>query len=215
MKNNIFVGIDGSWRGFGMSLLNVRDREIRLFSKEFDYNKKEPYNVYYYTLPVNEFIKDTLLHYRIDDVHIAMEYHSTYAAYMQGELLSLDNLVIHNLLKLRFEYIKGLSLDLYYQTYIRYITQHKSSDKAFTIQFVEEIIEKLNSYGFIVTEKVTTKSKKYGERITDGEADSFIYLLRQLVIHKDKLPEDLKKFVCDLVIEHPRYLDVKELPWKF
>lgn len=203
------IGLDPSWKELGICTIDTDTKELFLQSKEFEFKAKQPYNVYKFTVPIMKFIEEYVKG-RSNGIKVCfgMEYHSTYGAYMQGEMMALDNLIIHTLSTMD----ANIDISLYYQTYLTYVLGHKSSDKEATVTDVTDLIEIFKKHEYKISDVTLVKTRKYGDRLTGGEGDSFVYTIRQMIKNKDEINDEVvSKIIKEILEKFPKFADVKEL----
>lgn len=197
-----YVGLDPSWRGMSITVIDPSRNSVHLLTKEFNYKAGDPGHLFEMSMPIIDYIQECL--YNISQNNpvkyiIGMEYHTTYGSYMHAEILTLDNLIKGSLIT---ESQKGhylMQLDLYTQNTLPLVNgkstrgknKYFKEDTIFLVQ--DTLIPILESHGYKVYidkfvktstgQKDPDHPRNYIKRetITDGEADSFIYAIKQFI----------------------------------
>lgn len=213
-----YIGLDPSFKGFGISMIHDDINEIDLCDEETNINTHSTTSMFESITDINKKLRHQI-NIKADDMFIVgQEVTTTYGAFMEKELYALDFHIWnqwHNDSRCR-EY------NLYSQEFLKFIikgvypdTKKLTSEerKRLNIFFVEDkLLSIFKEHGYKVNieklgktstgEKVEGKNRYiYRETITSNEADSFIYAVKQFVKHN---PDSL--LTKDILHNYPRFM---------
>lgn len=218
----LYIGLDPSYKEYGVSYIDTDECKIVLDSFGVEINQKENKTVLD-AIPVivdlleRRLLSPIALNYN-KTVMVGIELDTAVTARNQAICYALDY-ATYNKFK---DYTD--KLNLYTTNYIRYVQKFRYDDalnidkwldqKLYTIYLVEFLLSKFEQEGYTIEKKVIEKNicgPKSGNRypkkdtISSGEADSFIFALRQFI----KDGNILRRFRIDEYIE--RIVEDKEL----
>lgn len=214
----LYFGYDPSYKKFGLSIINDRDKILifKEFTSEID--KKSTRSIYETTpILVNEVIElieafINLFNMKDIESYSGIEVTRAMTGWMTSELYALDYECFR-----RLSQIKNMNINLYANSFLsKSLLGHKSSDKEATINLVEDSILPIFTKHNYEIKKLNTVKTHYKkdennkwinrETITDGEADSLMYALRQLILYSSD--KDLVKDILEVL---PKLSDSKEM----
>lgn len=212
MKNS-YIGLDPSFTGFGISIIDDELKKVSFYETSYPIDKRSTLKKFDAIEIITHAVQRILSKNIADTSYFGQEISTAYSGWFMAELYALD----FETYRTNLEEFEPESYDLYSQTYITFITGHKSSLKEKTIFLLEdEILPIFEFYGYTICKDSTAQTKtdqkegnKYirRETITNNEADSFIYALREFIKHSKE--EIIKKEILEVL---PRLLeDDKEL----
>lgn len=189
--HNSYIGLDPSFTGFGISTIDEELKELSFYDESYKINRKSTLLKFEAIEQLPQMVKRILSNHVSTNIHVGQEVSTAYTGWFIAELYALD-FEVFKVLKNKYN---PLHYDLFSQTYITYITGHKSSLKEQTIFMLEDKILPIfvqNGYSIVKNSTAMTKTdvkegNKYIKRetITNNEADSFIYALREFIKYSD------------------------------
>lgn len=197
--NNSYVGYDPSFTGFGITIINEDLKTLEFYERSFEIDKKSTLKKFAAIDQAARTTKSVTSSRVSDSVYIGQEVSTAYTGWFVAELYALDYAVQKKVV----EKLSPKVYNLYSQTYITYVTGHKSSLKEQTIFLLEDIIIPIfekHGYSLIKAQTAMTKTdvkegRSYVKRetITNNEADAFIYALKQFIDYSadDSLKQDI------------------------
>lgn len=204
-----YVGLDPSFTGCGISIINSDTKVIDLIEISASINKKSTISKLQAISDISNQVKDIISKGRNSyGICIGQEVSTDYTGWFVAELFGLAYGIYEKILTID----NVDSYSLYSQGYIKYIHGHRII-KEDTIFLVEDLLNIFRKYGYTVnidkTAMTSTGVKEPNknryikkETITNNEADSFIYALRKFIEYNK--PLDLSLEILD---KHPRFLD--------
>lgn len=224
----MYYGIDASFKALGLSYIDCDNKEIVLGQlTDNDYSAHSTTSKFKSIYKVSNKVFNLIIQSRKKSesttLAIGHEVSTAYGQFNQGELFALDY-AIYSIINLHLSPMLD-DFSLYSQSYLQFINNKPSRGKdkykkEDTIFLIEDILIPIfKGHGYKVTIEETTQTStgerdpKYKNRyikretITDGEADSFIYAVREFV--KLNKGSSLAK---DIIAHVPRFEeDNKEL----
>jgi hypothetical protein len=184
---NSYVGLDPSFTGYGISIIDEEIKKVSFFETSYPIDKKSTLRKFDAIEIISHAVSKILRKNTSDKIFIGQEVSTAYTGWFIAELYALD----FETYRKNIESLLPAHYDLFSQTYITFITGHKSSLKEQTIFILEDkILPIFVTNGYEVYKDTTTMTKtdvkeknRYIKRetITNNEADAFIYALREFI----------------------------------
>lgn len=203
--NRSYVGFDPSFTAFGITIIDDELKRVTLCELSSPVDKHKIIHNWDCVASLTRQVKKVVRSQTSDVIIVGQEVPSTYTGWFIGELFALGyslSQMVNNLTEPRVQ-----AYDCYTPAMLTTVHGRKGTTKYDTIKLVMDIlIPVLEGHGYHInvlkTERYRTNDKdpehptRYIYRdncITDGEADSFIYAVKQYVTYnKDShLAQDL------------------------
>lgn len=200
-----YIGEDPSFTAFGLTIIDTELKTIQLFEKSVPVDKHKIVHNWKCITDMTNIIKRLIRTNSGERVIIGQEVPSTYTGWFIGELFALGYSLSEMVHKLNEPYVQAHNC--YTPAIITTIHGKKGTTKYDTIHLVmDTLIPILRGHGYSISVEKTTsyrtndKDPNYKNRyiyrddcITDGEADSFIYAIKQLIKYEPNshLAQDL------------------------
>lgn len=184
----MYVGLDPSFTGCGISIIHQDLKRVEFLEESVELDKKSTWIKFE---AINKMASrvQTLIGVRCnsDAFFIGQEISTAYTGWFVAELFGLAYAINKALLEL-----DPPVYNLYSQEYIKFIHGHKRTKEDTIFLIEDKILPIFKKYNYSIdiqkTEMTSTGVKEEGknryirrETITNNEADSFIYALRQFV----------------------------------
>lgn len=211
-----YCGLDPSFTGCGISFIHDDLMQIEFYERSVELDKKSTLVKFEAIRQMARQIKHVINSCTDENsVYIGQEVSTAYTGWFVAELFGLAYAINQTINR----DIHPRGYDLFSQEYIKFIHGHKRT-KEDTIFLVEDVLLPIfRKYGYKVTTIEKTEMTSTGvkeeaknryikrETISNNEADSFIYTVRQFIKYNPE--SDITK---DILKEYPRFAtDGKEL----
>lgn len=191
MKTN-YIGLDPSMAAFGVAIIDTNTKTIILDQFKSDNHHNFVFMSWAITNMFNE-IKNKYKEYINEDTIISQEAPIS-AGINAGKLNALGYCFYTGF---GFE-SKYKNIKTYHPMKLKVFHHKKGYSKNDTIKVVEDILNIMQSMGY--TLKVEKSAHKKDIKITDGEADAFMYCFKSLIDNNNE--QDIIKDVLD---KYPRF----------
>lgn len=191
MQNKILIGLDPSYTGTGIAIINEENKLLYLTERSHEQKKGNLRTVLNAADCIADEVSDLLRMYSYP-TYIGQEYSTAYTGFYIAELWLLTSSLFHAITNLH-----PVQYHFYKQSYITTVLgKHTKED---TIFFMEnQIIPIFQEAGYtiikdFVADTPTKEKKKVGrgyvkvQTMTNNEADALIYAIRQFILYSDDL----------------------------
>lgn len=192
------IGIDPSFSGLGISKISLKEKVIYLDQKSVDI--KDGKFIAISNACLDMLVELLASHPELTDENslIGMETPPVMARFTE-KLWSLDTLLYRSINK---PYVFNVS-------YIKYLHGTNKYNKKDTICLVNKILDLFISAGYSVNQLYCSDKTGKPKKMTDNEADSFVYATRMFIKYHKEL-NDINPLVSAILEECQKFEEVKE-----
>ena len=197
-KYNYFVGIDPSYKGLGISIIDNINKTITF--KELSVDVKHGAFAEIATAAeemVDLFLTENKEIIRVDAV-IGMEIPPVTGMYAV-KLWALDTMLYNNLI-MNDKYLFNVP-------YLKFINKKYTSKKD-TMKMIDNILLEFKDHNYTIVQTLTNKKGK-PRKLTNNECDSFLYALRMYIkyYYDNGIEDEVLPFIINI---NPLFIEEKE-----